>query len=121
MSPLDLDVQRKRLLEERDRVAAALKYLHAENPGSMRDEAEETPLDNHLAENASVTLDREIDYSLEEASENVLIEIDAALARLDAGTYGICVTCGREIDEERLAAAPHATQCFEDRRREEGR
>jgi DnaK suppressor protein len=119
MSHLDLDVQRRRLLEERDRVAAALEYLHAENPGSMRDEAEETPLDNHLAENASVTLDREIDYSLEEASENVLAEIDAALARIDAGTYGICATCGREIDEERLGAIPHATQCLEDRRREE--
>jgi DnaK suppressor protein len=119
MSPLDLEVQRRRLLDERERVAAALQYLHAENPGSMRDEAEETPLDNHLAENASITIDREIDYSLEEASEQVLKDIDLALGRLDEGTYGVCITCGRQIDEERLAAIPHATQCIEDRRREE--
>jgi DnaK suppressor protein len=110
---------RRRLLSERQRIASALEYLHAENAGSMRDESEETPVDNHLAETASVTLDREIDYSLEDASVGVLDEIDAALARLDDGTYGTCVTCGNPIGAERLEAIPYAKQCIECRRREE--
>ena len=38
-------------------------------------------------------------------------EIDAALARIDAGTYGRCVTCGAEIPEERLELRPFAGRC----------
>ena len=46
--------------------------------------------DNDLAETASATLGREIDYTLGENAEQVLAEIDAALARIDDGTYGTC-------------------------------
>jgi len=113
------DVHRKRLLEERERVAAAIDYIQVENAGSLRDEVEESPADNHLAETASVTLDREMDYTLEEVSTHVLEEIDAALSRLAAGTYGACITCGQRVGEERLAAIPYATQCIRCRRLEE--
>jgi len=77
------------------------------------------PIDNHLAETATATLDREIDYTLEENSEHVLAGIDAALERIDDGTFGKCVTCGREIAEDRLAAIPWATQCIDCKRRDE--
>jgi RNA polymerase-binding protein DksA len=77
------------------------------------------PLDNHLAETASVTLDREIDYTLEENAEHVLAAIDSALARIDEGSFGICRTCGRPIAEERLQALPYTTQCIDCKRREE--
>ena len=110
---------RELLLEERVRVTAALEYLHLENAGSMEDEGEEAGIGNHLAETASATLDREIDYSLEENSTHVLAAIDAALARIENGTYGMCVTCGNAIDDERLEAIPYATQCIDCRRRDE--
>ena len=76
-------------------------------------------LDNHLAENASLTLDQELDDTLEENSGNMLAAIDAALARIDDGTFGTCVTCGRKIAVERLEAIPYATQCIDCKRREE--
>jgi RNA polymerase-binding protein DksA len=121
VTTIDADRFRTMLEEERRRVADAISYLHEENPGSIEDETEEIvgATDNHLAETASVTLDREIDYSLEENSEQVLEAIEAALARIDDGTYGRCRTCGREIAEERLEAVPWATQCIEDKRKEE--
>src|SRR4051794_11936868 len=40
-----------------------------------------------------------------------IAEIDAALARIDAGTYGSCVTCGAAIPEERLELRPFAGRC----------
>jgi DnaK suppressor protein len=40
-----------------------------------------------------------------------ITEIDAALARIDAGTYGRCVTCGADIPEERLELRPFAGRC----------
>jgi RNA polymerase-binding protein DksA len=110
---------RDELLAERRRVLDAIEYLHKENPGSLEDETEEMPIDNHLAETATATLDREIDYTLEENSEHVLAAIDSALARIEDGTFGKCVTCGKEIGEERLAAIPWATQCIDCKRKEE--
>ncbi len=119
MSPIDTDQFRKVLLEERQRVVDAISYLHEENPGSMEDETAEMPLDSHLAETATVTLDREIDYTLEENAEHVLEAIDSALARIEEGTFGTCRTCGKSIAEERLQAIPYATQCIDCKRRDE--
>jgi DnaK suppressor protein len=110
---------REELLAERRRVVDAIENLHSENPGSIEDETEDSPLDNHLAETATVTVDREIDYTLEENSEHVLAAIDAALKKIEDGTFGKCETCGQDIAEERLAAIPWATQCIDCRRREE--
>jgi DnaK suppressor protein len=119
MSPLDTERFRDALLEERKRVDSAIDYMRGENPRSD-DDGTESHFDNHLAEAASTTLDEEIDDTLEENSEHVLAEIDQALARIDAGTYGICVSCGREIQLERLEAIPYATQCIDCKRRDEG-
>jgi len=116
---VDVDQFRTLLEEERQRVVDALEYLHKENPGSIEDETDDETTDNHLAETATVTLDREIDYTLEENSENVLSSIDGALERITAGTYGQCVNCGNPIAEERLAAIPWATQCIGCKRLEE--
>ena len=118
-----VDVERfKDLLEEeRRRVLDAIEYLHKENPGSIEDETDDETTDNHIAETATVTLDREIDYTLEENSEHVLSEIDAALARIEGGTYGVCLNCGKPIAEERLAAIPWATYCIDCKRLVEGR
>jgi RNA polymerase-binding protein DksA len=110
---------REKLLQERQRVLEAIQYLHEENPRSMKDETEDSTVDNHLADLATVTLDREIDYTLEENSENVLKEIDKALEKINRGTFGVCETCGNPIAEDRLAAIPYATQCIDCKRREE--
>ena len=116
-----VDVNRFRdlLHEERQRVVDALEYLQKENPGTIEDETDDETTDNHLAETATVTLDREIDYTLEENSESVLSSIDGALERISAGTYGRCVNCGQPIAEERLAAIPWATHCISCKRLEE--
>jgi RNA polymerase-binding protein DksA len=119
MTATDTTIYRQRLLDERERLTAALEFIHSENSTSLREESEETTMDNHLADTATVMHDREVDYTLEGASEQVLAAIDAALGRLDAGTYGTCATCGRPIGEERLEAMPYATQCIDCRRREE--
>jgi RNA polymerase-binding transcription factor DksA len=110
VSALEMDRFREALLEERKRVGAAIQNLHDENPGTLAEDAgEETAYDNHLADTATETYDRELDYTLEENSEHFLREIDAALTR----TYGICTNCGTQIAEERLEALPWATLCID--------
>jgi len=116
---IDVDQFGELLREERQRVIDAIEYLHKENPGSIEDETDDETTDNHIAETATVTVDREIDYTLEENSENVLLSIDGALDRIQAGTYGTCINCGKPIAEDRLAAIPWATACIDCKRLEE--
>ena len=117
---IDTEHYRKRLLDERERVQEAIDYLHEENSGSLEDETQEIPSDNHPGDFASVTFDREMDYTLEENEGRLLKDIDAALVRIDNGTFGICQSCGKPIDPERLEALPYTTQCI-DCKRKEGR
>lgn len=121
MSTIDTERFREALLEERGRVQRALATLRDEHAGSLDDEVEEVAgtVDNHLAETASATLGREIDYTLGENSESVLAEIDAALERIEDGTYGTCTNCGAEIPVARLEVQPWASLCIDCARREE--
>ena len=122
MSAIDTSRFRDLLVDERQRVAAAIENLHNDHPGSMTDETgEDAVFDNHLADTATETYDRELDYTLEENSEHVLVDIDAALRRIDDGTYGVCTNCGKQIPEERLEARPWATLCIDCQRKRERR
>ena len=49
----------------------------------------------------------------------MIAAIDAALARIDDGTFGNCLGCGRQIAAERLEAVPWTTQCIDCKRKEE--
>ncbi len=77
--------------------------------------------DQHLADHASEMFDREVDESLGENADQLVRDIDAALARLDEGTYGTCTRCGQPIPEERLDAVPYAVLCVSCKRDEERR
>ncbi len=116
---IDTELFRKRLLEERKRVQEAIDYLHEENPGSIQDETQDSTADNHPGDMATVTFDRELDYTLEENEGRLLQAIDAALTRMDEGSYGACVSCGQPIGAERLEALPWTTQCIDCKRKEE--
>ena len=116
---LDLDHFRDRLLEERKRASDALEYPQQENQGQIEDEREEIQSDNHPGDMATGTYDRELDATLEGNEERMLDAIDAALKRIDAGTYGTCSNCGEPIGAERLEAVPWTTQCIDCKRKEE--
>ena len=122
MTSIDTEHFRNALLEEQRRIEHALATLRDEHAGSLDDEVEEvSPTnDNHLAETASATLGREIDYTLGDNAQQVLSEIDAALRRIDDRTYGICFNCGHEIPPARLEANPWASLCIDCKRRAEG-
>jgi RNA polymerase-binding protein DksA len=119
VSAIDTEHFRERLLEERQRVQSALEHLQQENQGQIEDEREEIQSDNHPGDMATGTFDRELDATLEGNEERVLEAIDAALGRIEDGTYGICATRGEPIGAERLEALPWATQCIDCKRREE--
>jgi RNA polymerase-binding transcription factor DksA len=109
------------LLEERERLANAARYLHRESPASMEDELGEISGggtgDNHLADMATVTYDRELDQGLEDGVQQTVVQIDAALQRIEDGTYGVCEACGNQIAPDRLRAIPWTARCIDDAKR----
>ena len=122
MTSIDTEQFRDALLAERQRVEHALTTLRDEHSGSLDDEVEEVAAtaESHLADTASATLGREIDYTLGDNAEQVISEIDAALQRIESGDYGVCASCGREIPRERLEANPWASLCIDCKRKSEG-
>jgi DnaK suppressor protein len=116
---IDTEHFRARLEDERRKVRNAIDYLHKESPGApdeITGDLAMGPGDNHLADIATETVDREIDYTLEENSGNVLREIEAALKRIDEGTFGLCMACGKAVEPERLEHLPWTTLCARDAR-----
>lgn len=74
----------------------------------------------HLADLGNATTEEETGLTLLEQQERLLMECNAALARIDAGTFGSCEECGRPIAPGRLEAIPYARWCVACARRMEG-
>jgi len=66
---------------------------------------------------ASQVFEQQRDLALRERNQQHLAQVEAALARLDAGTFGTCAGCGRPIAPERLEAIPWAALCIDCQRK----
>jgi len=103
-----------------DRQRELQGVIDAIEEGRLRQTTEQEDLvelsafDQHPAETATETFDRERDLSVLAQAEAELVEVHHALERLANGTYGICEVCGREIDDERLLAEPATRYCLVD-------
>jgi RNA polymerase-binding transcription factor DksA len=120
VSAIETAEYRTKLEEEKVRLLHAVGFLERENPGSISDELGEVAdggTDNHLGDTATAMYDRELDEGLEGGARETLAEIDAALQRMEDGTYGICEVCGKAIGAERLSAIPWTRLCIDDQRR----
>ncbi len=94
--------------DETIRRLAALTDDFAEVVAASRDTNAD---DEHDPEGATIAFERSQVDALVRQSRRHLEEVDAALARVAAGTYGVCETCGRPIVPERLSARPTARTC----------
>lgn len=106
-----MDSTRRRLLAERERALSRLADLAGEHRGFVDASRDTNADDEHDPEGATIAFEREQVATLVRQTRSHVAEVDAALTRLDAGTYGICERCGRPIVEERLAVRPTARTC----------
>ena len=73
------------------------------------------------ADAGAKAFEREQDLALSENARGLLDQTERALERIDAGTYGVCESCGQAIGKARLMAFPRATLCVQCKQREERR
>lgn len=114
---IDLEGRRAELVAMRARMLGAAHDVVEDAAGD--EELSNAVGDQHIADHATETLDHELDASLELNAEELARAIDAALARMAEGTYGVCARCGQPIPEERLDALPYAVLCLPCRALEE--
>jgi len=101
------DKVKKRLQAKRDELVADL----AKNRQVSDETVDESAQD--MADRASSSYTKEFAYSLSEHDRKILLLIDGALARIDVGTYGVCVHCNAPVQEKRLEAVPWARHCLD--------
>lgn len=117
--PKTLQKQLRAALEtERDELLGQVSDLDAEaDITRWRDGG----FDDDPADSGSANLERDRAQSLSTHARRILGEVEAALGRMDAGSYGVCENCGSAIERERLEALPYATLCMDCKRGEERR
>ena len=106
------DKQREKLLEERATYTHQAETLRLEAE-QLAEEMEpgDIQFDEESGEGATMNVERERDLTLSAQASAAVDEIDRALAKIEAGTYGLCEQCGQPIVRARLEALPYASLC----------
>ena len=109
MTKTDLTLCREKLLALRARLRGDITQM--ENDALNKDHSKTTSMPNHMAELGSDNFDRELTLSLVGTENDALDQIEAAIERIEDGTYGQCEECGGKIPTARLEAIPYAALC----------
>jgi DnaK suppressor protein len=88
---------------------------------SLSEASGENVYRDHMADQGTATFEREMDMTFDESERDEVERVRAALSRLDAETYGVCVRCASEIPIARLEAVPTASMCVQCKSAEETR
>jgi RNA polymerase-binding transcription factor DksA len=110
------------LAAQRDQLLEQLKEIEdvAFN-SSQSDMSGEVSFDEDSADAGSFTFEREKDLSIAHNVRDLLGKMAKALDKIEAGTYGVCESCGRPIEPARVKALPHVLLCLSCKKAEERR
>lgn len=112
-SPKELEHFKKIILEKKKEILEQLESLRER----MLDESgdgfvnENSPYSLHMAEQGTDAFEKEKNYLWAQRETKFLSYLDAALKRIEDGTYGYCIDCGKVIEKGRLEAVPHTQHC----------
>ena len=107
-----MDETRHRLAVEREQARARLASLTGDYDSVVAASLDTNADDEHDPEGATIAFERSQIGALVRQVRHHLTEIDAALERVEAGSYGLCERCGASIGEPRLDALPAARTCI---------
>jgi DnaK suppressor protein len=108
-----MDEIRRRLVAEREQAHARLASLSGDHDAIVAASLDTNADDEHDPEGATIAFERSQIGALVRQVRHHLTELDAAAARVEDGTYGVCERCGAAIGEARLEALPAARRCIE--------
>ncbi|HEY0645480.1 MAG TPA: TraR/DksA C4-type zinc finger protein [Nocardioides sp.] len=107
-----MDAASRRLADERRLTLERLASLTGDYDAVVAASLDTNADDEHDPEGATIAFERSQIGALVRQVRHHLAEVDAAIARVEAGTYGVCEVCGEAIGEARLEALPAARTCI---------
>lgn len=111
-----IQAQKDSLLSERERYLKSAKTWKEEADSLLEGrEPGDVQFDEESGEGDTLAIERERDLALSSYARAAVDEIDEALKRIEDGTYGICITSGKQIPKERLEAIPWAAERVEEK------
>ncbi len=113
MKKRDLEQYRKQLVKIRDRLLGDVMTVteQARQPSGGQGESELSNAPLHLADMGTEEYLHDLNATLLENEEQLTADVRAALARIEAGTFGVCDNCNQDIANVRLQAMPFAKHC----------
>lgn len=117
----ELDAFRELLLTKRQAVLDSIQQIEKDTLKKSPREAsgDLSGYTYHMADMATDNFNTEFSLNLASVEQRTLYEIDEALKRIEEGTYGDCLSCGKKISTQRLKALPYASFCIDCQEKEE--
>jgi RNA polymerase-binding protein DksA len=113
-STLDLSALKEQLLKHKARLLHDMEVKERQIAEDGDDLVPERGgVGNHMADDANETAEQETMLTLQNKIQQELEQVNQALARMEAGTYGTCANCGRPISPARLEARPFSIYCID--------
>ena len=123
MTKKEFDAFRELLLSKRKAILESIQQIEKDTLKKSPREAsgDLSGYTYHMADMATDNFDTEFSLNLASVEQRVIYEIDEALKRIEEGTYGDCLACGKKISPQRLKAVPYAAHCINCQEKEEKR
>lgn len=113
MTKQELKKFKELLIKQKERLVGGLNNIAKDASKSQRDSSGDiSSYAYHMADVATDHYDREFSMNIATSEQKVLLDIEDALKRIEDGSYGCCVECGKSIPMRRLKALPYAQHCL---------
>ena len=112
-SEIELEEFKTLILEKRKVVADDLVEAKEKADEVLKNNSVNAIYSSHIADAGSDQQEMEKNYYMVDRENTFLQYLNRALDMLDAGTFGICTSCGKLINKERLMEVPHTSSCFD--------
>lgn len=109
----DLKEFRKEILNKRNKISDEIDTLKNRAEEMLKESTSNALYSSHMADASADHVEMEKTYYMIAREKKYIQYLDKALLMINEGTFGMCVSCNKLIDKERLQEVPHTTKCFD--------
>ncbi len=109
----DLKEFRKEILYKRNKISDEIDTLKNRAEEMLKESTSNALYSSHMADASADHVEMEKTYYMIAREKKYIQYLDKALLMINEGTFGMCVSCNKLIDKERLQEVPHTTKCFD--------
>ena len=109
----DLKAFQKQISEKKRKISDEMDVLKKRADEMLKSSTSNALYSSHMADASADHVEMEKTYYMIAREKKFIQYLDKALLMIQEGTFGVCVSCDKLIDKERLQEVPHTTKCFD--------